>query len=219
MKTVLSILVVIFFIVVVILFKHKIFSLLVSKKEEIDILYKLLGIVGIFAAILTLYFSFLKPPSLNLKISKSAILIWHDVMLKCAPMIDVFCTIQNSGANSIVIDKIEAELSRDGKKLVKFDDFLFLKYNANMNAWVQDEYSHPIVVNKYAEKSMMIGLKSDDLQHIFQEGEYTLKVKALTGKKRYINSKILFFLTKEQTERISTNKSEAKNKAIEIPLK
>ena len=159
---------------------------------RIEFICKLVSILSFIVAVLTLWFNFLRPPDPRLIIGKKAILIWHDTKLKSAPMIDIFCTILNNGARPIIVDKVQVELLSDNNK-ANFSDYLFLKL-INGIQWQQEEYSHPIVVNKYSERSMMLGVRNEDLKYDFVEGKHLLKVKAINNKNKCIAEDKLEFI-------------------------
>jgi hypothetical protein len=205
------ILIVVYLLLVFYLYKVKILT-----ANRLDILYKSMAIAGIIAAIFTLWFNFLSPVVPELIIGERTIFIWHDKALKRAPMIDIFCTISNSGAKPLVINKLTVELWKDNSK-TEFIDFLFLKLNGSQ--WQTEEYSHPILVNKYSDKSIMVGFKNDNLSYVFTEGKYILKVKAFKNDTQIVVDKVEFILSKEAVDKISATKTSESSTYVEIILK
>ena len=194
-----------------------IIAILLYKFESnlnVDKVIKILAILGFLITFYTLYCNFLKPPKLELKIGKRVLLIWHDNVWKSAPMIDAYCTIINDGARPIIIDKICVELNKDKNK-INFNDYLFLKLVEGKRFELK-EYSHPIVIEKYSSKSIMIGFKNEDIEYIFKEGKYILTVKAFKKNKSVAKDSIDFELTKENINQINKNKANNKNDATEI---
>lgn len=100
-------------------------------KEHIDFIYKtfgiLIGMLGVLFGGYSLYLNFLKLPAPSIAIGNKTLLVWHDVSLGSNPMLDIFCTIANDGANHLVVDGIEAELIDSSNNRVMLSDYLFLK--------------------------------------------------------------------------------------------
>lgn len=185
-------------------------------KINMEYWYKVAGIFGFTIAALTLYFNFLKPADPTISIGRRCIVIWHDTMLQSAPMLDVFCTISNDGAQSLKIDKIEIELIRNKEK-AEFSDYLFLKL-INGFQFQQDTYSHPLIIDKYSNYSQMIGFRNKDLKYDFTDGVYTLKIKAISNNKSVAQDTVNFTLSKEESDRIKTFKNNSKKEAFEKKL-
>lgn len=192
-------------------------------------LVNLFVIAGVIISAWTLYLNFLKSSQPDLKIGK-VILVWHDNMLDLAPMIDAFCTFENKGARAITIDSVEIELYKNKNKEAEFYDYLFLKISnyahyietqdiwKNLASWMQDEYSHPIVVNKYSEVSKMIGFKGKDSKYEFAEGEYKLKIRLFSKNKFLVEKESPFRLTAIKAVEIKNKKTKRLNEATEIEL-
>lgn len=97
-------------------------------------------------------------------------------------MIDVFCTLVNGGARAKVVDRLVARLE-DNESTSRFNDYAFLKLKDGV-AWQLEEYSHPLVINKYSEVSRMVMFKSEQPKYGFGAGSYTLTIEAKAGRKR-----------------------------------
>ena len=189
-----------------------------------------LGVLGAWASWRALYWNFLRPPKLSVKIGKSALIVFHDNTLELAPMIDVFCTLVNEGARAKTVDKLVVHLAhKENTQKIGFDDYGFLKMQCAfseagpehkwVDAWVPYEYSHPLVVSKYSEVSRMVMFKGRDAQYGFDKGSYELTIEAQSDGMRVGVDRITFDITAAKAEAIRTKQNRKKNDATEIPLK
>lgn len=119
--------------------------------------------VGIWASVIataTLYVNYLKGAKLTLKIGKSALIVLHNKALGGCPVIEVFCTIINKGAQAGVVDSLIANLASSSGSGI-FNSFGYMKANEK-GQWSLDEYAHPLVVSRYSETSKMVMFKSEE---------------------------------------------------------
>lgn len=175
--------------------------------------------VGIWASVIataTLYVNYLKGAKLTLKIGKSALIVLHNKALGGCPVIEVFCTIINKGAQAGVVDSLIANLASSSGSGI-FNSFGYMKANEK-GQWSLDEYDHPLVVSRYSETSKMVMFKSEEPTFPFCEGSFRLTIKALAAEKCVGTETVSFLVEAAKADQIRRDKDGEANVGTEIPL-